>query len=419
MTVAIKETSAVLRTIEVSIPQADLKLPFEKKLKKYRQEVTIKGFRQGQVPKAMILSRYGEMIRQETVDEVINQILSEELKKANINPIGRLKVEDFKDDKENDIAFTVIAEVDPVIDVKGYADLGISVPQVVISENDVIAEMNRLKQMWSKDQSVDRAASNGDVVVGNYLEVIIDGETKEIPEQREFRSLLGESASPGFDEGLKGAKKGETKEINFVYPADHKDEAYRGKTAQFKVEISDIREVTPPVMDEEFFKQIGVASEDELRQNIQESLANNKKNVAKTTAVNEAVNKLIDANPFEVPNARVVELIKYTLKRHSQSEEEVEPTEEQMNTLAPEAIREIKKHRILEFVANKENLKATQAMVDARLNELALAYQVDFESLKAHFRQSGRIVSLREELRFEAAADFLVGIRPAVEESSK
>jgi trigger factor len=58
-------------------------------------------------------------------------------------------------------------------------------------------------------------------------------------------------------------------------------------------------------------------------------------------------------------------------------------------------------------------------MVDARLNELALAYQIDFESLKAHFRQSGRIVSLREELRFEAAADFLVGIRPAAEESSK
>ncbi|HQB65244.1 MAG TPA: trigger factor, partial [Fibrobacteraceae bacterium] len=325
MTVAIKETSAVLRTIEVSIPQEELKLPFEKKLKKYRQEVTLKGFRQGQVPKAMILSRYGEMIRQETVDEVINQILTEELKKANINPVGRLKVEDSKDDKENDISFTVVAEVDPVIDIQGYADLGIKVPDVVISENDVKAEMDRLKQMWSKDESVDRAAAEGDVVVGNYLEVIIDGETKEIPEQREFRSLLGESASPGFDEGLKGAKKGETKEINFVYPADHKDEAYRGKTAQFKVEITDVREVVPPTMDEEFFKQIGVANEDEMRQNIQESLANNKRNAVKTTAVNEAVNKLIEANPFEVPHARVVELIKYTLKRHSQSEEEVEP----------------------------------------------------------------------------------------------
>lgn len=421
MTVAIKETSAVLRTIEVSIPQADLNVPFEKKLKKYRQEVSVKGFRQGQVPKAMILARYGEMIRQETIDELINQLLTDELKKANINPIGRLKVDEFNDDKEKDISFTVTVEVDPEIEVQGYTDLGISVPNILISEDDMNAEMDRLKQMWSKDQSVDRAAGKGDVVVGNYLEVIVDGETKEIPEQREFRSLLGESASPGFDEGLVDAKKGETKEINFVYPTDHKDEAYRGKTAQFKVEITDIREIVPPVMDEEFFKQIGVANEEELRQSIQESLASNKKNTVKTKAVDEAISKLIEMNPFEVPNARVEELVKYTLKRHAQSEndDEIEPTEEQMKVLSPEAIREIKKHRILEFVANKEKLKTTQAMVDARLNELARSYQVDFESLKAHFRQTGRIVSLREELRFEAAADFLVGIRPVAEEPSK
>lgn len=421
MTVAIKETSAVLRTIEVSIPQADLNVPFEKKLKKYRQEVSVKGFRQGQVPKAMILARYGEMIRQETIDELINQLLTDELKKANINPIGRLKVDEFNDDKEKDISFTVTVEVDPEIEVQGYTDLGISVPNILISEDDMNAEMDRLKQMWSKDQSVDRAAGKGDVVVGNYLEVIVDGETKEIPEQREFRSLLGESASPGFDEGLIDAKKGEIKEINFVYPTDHKDEAYRGKTAQFKVEITDIREIVPPVMDEEFFKQIGVANEEELRQSIQESLASNKKNTVKTKAVDEAISKLIEMNPFEVPNARVEELVKYTLKRHAQSEndDEIEPTEEQMKVLSPEAIREIKKHRILEFVANKEKLKTTQAMVDARLNELARSYQVDFESLKAHFRQTGRIVSLREELRFEAAADFLVGIRPVAEEPSK
>lgn len=421
MTVAIKETSAVLRTIEVSIPQADLNVPFEKKLKKYRQELSVKGFRQGQVPKAMILARYGEMIRQETIDELINQLLTDELKKANINPIGRLKVDEFNDDKEKDISFTVTVEVDPEIEVQGYTDLGISVPNILISEDDMNAEMDRLKQMWSKDQSVDRAAGKGDVVVGNYLEVIVDGETKEIPEQREFRSLLGESASPGFDEGLIDAKKGEIKEINFVYPTDHKDEAYRGKTAQFKVEITDIREIVPPVMDEEFFKQIGVANEEELRQSIQESLASNKKNTVKTKAVDEAISKLIEMNPFEVPNARVEELVKYTLKRHAQSEndDEIEPTEEQMKVLSPEAIREIKKHRILEFVANKEKLKTTQAMVDARLNELARSYQVDFESLKAHFRQTGRIVSLREELRFEAAADFLVGIRPVAEEPSK
>ena len=39
-----------------------------------------------------------------------------------------------------------------------------------------------------------------------------------------------------------------------------------------------------------------------------------------------------------------------------------------------------------------------------------------FDSMKSHFRQSGRIIALREEIRFEMAADFIVGIRPAATE---
>ncbi len=417
MTVSIKETSATVRTLDVTLPQDSLTVPFEKKLSKYRKEVTIKGFRPGQVPKAMILARFGDMIRQEAIDEVLNQTITEELKKANINPVTRLKIENFKDDKEHDITFTAIAEVDPDIDIKGYESLGITVPDTMIDGAEVDSEIKRMMQMWSKDASVDRAAAKGDVVVGNYVDVIIDGEKKEMPEEREFRSLLGESASPGFDEGLLGAKKGDNKVINFVYPADHKDEAYRGKKAEFKVEVTDIREIVPPTMDEGFFEQVGVKDEAELRTNIQESIASNKKQTVRNKAVNEAIDKLIEMNPFDVPQGRVIDLIKYSLKQHAENkEEEIEPTEEQLKTLSPEAVHEIKKHRILDFIANKEKLKASQAMVDARLHEMAFAYHVDFESLKGHFRQTGRIVSLREELRIEAAADFIVGIRPVTEE---
>ena len=239
----------------------------------------------------------------------------------------------------------------------------------------------------------------------------IDGENKEIPEDREFRSLLGESASPGFDEGLTGTKKGETKDIHFVYPQDHKDEQFRGKTADFKVEITDVREIHAPKMDEEFFKKVGVKDEAELKDNLQTSLLNNKKNSLKNKAVNEAIDKLIEANPFDVPHSRVIDLIKYTLKRNAGTNEDIEPSEEQLKTLEPEAVREIKKHRILEFIANAEKLKPTQAAVDARIEEIAKAYGVDAKSLKDHFRQSGRSVALREELRIELAENLIVGIQ--------
>ena len=418
MTVEIKETSATVRTLEITIPQADLTAPFEKKLSQYKKQVTLKGFRQGQVPKAMILKQFGESIRHEAVDEIVNKIVTEELKKANIIPVGPMKVVDFKDDKASDIALKVEVEMDPVIDIKGYADTGVTVPDAAINDSEVEDEYNRLMQMWSKDEHVDRAAAKGDVVVGNYIEVIIDGEKQDLPENREFRSLLGESASPGFDAGLNGASAGETKEINFQYPEDHKDERYRGKTAQFKVEITDVRAIVPPTMDEAFLEQVGVKSVEELKQNLADSLANQKKELVKNKAVNEAIDKIIEANPFEVPQARIYDLIRWSMNRNAQSEKDmVEPTEEQIKALAPEAIKEIKKHRILDFVATAEKIKPTQATVDARLQDLANAYHVDFESLKAHFRQSGRINSLRDELRIQLAADFIVGIRPAAEET--
>ena len=418
MPVEIKETSATVRTLDVTIPESDLAAPFEKKLAQYKKQVALKGFRQGMVPKAMVLKQFGDAIRHEVVNETVDKVIGEELKKANIIPVGQLKVTEFKEDKESGIKMTVEVEIDPEIDIKGYADTGITVPATAVHEEEVQAEFDRLVQMWSKDEHVDREAKNGDVVVGNYIEVVIDGEKQELPENKEFRSLLGESASPGFDAGLVGVKAGDKKEINFKYPDDHKDERYRGKTAQFKVEVTDVREIVPPTMDEEFCKQIGVKDVEELKQNLAEGLANQKQDAAKNKAINEALDKIIEANPFEVPKSRVYDLIKWTLNRNAQSEQDVvEPTEEQLNGLTPEAIREIKKHRILDFIATKEKIRPNQAAVDARLQEMAKAYHVDFETLKGHFRQSGRINQLRDELRVQMAADFIVGIRPAAEEN--
>jgi trigger factor len=418
MSVEIKETSATLRTLSVTIPEADLAAPFEKKLAQYKKQVALKGFRQGMVPKAMVLKQFGDAIRHEVVNETVDKVIGEELKKANIIPVGQLKVTEFKEDKENGINMTVEVEVDPEIDIKGYDNTGITVPATAVHEEEVQAEFDRLSQMWSKDEPVDREAKKGDLVVGNYIEVVINGEKQELPENKEFRSLLGESASPGFDEGLMGVKAGDKKEINFKYPDDHKDERYRGKTAQFNVEITSVREIVPPTFDEEFCKQIGVKDVEELKNNLAESLANQKKDAAKTKAINEAIDKLIESSPFDVPNARVVDLIRWSINRNAQSEKDmVEPTEEQIKTLSPEAVREIKKHRILDFVATKEKLKASQAQVDERLKLMADNYHVAFDELKNHFRQSGRINQLRDELRVQMAADFIVGIRPAAEES--
>ena len=100
------------------------------------------------IPKAMILKQFGDSIHHEVVNEMVDKVLNEELKKAGIIPVGQLKVTKFNDDKESAVTLTVEVEMDPEIDIKGYADTGITVPQTAVHEEEVQAEFDHLMKMW-------------------------------------------------------------------------------------------------------------------------------------------------------------------------------------------------------------------------------------------------------------------------------
>ena len=417
MNVSIKEISATVRTLEVSISQDDLKPAFEKKVTECRKEVQMKGFRPGQVPRNLIVARFGEGLRSEAIDDTINNSVRDELAKANIVPVAKGKLDKFQDDKVNPITFTLTIEVDPPIEIKGYKETGYNVPTVVVNEVEVTDELNHLRNIYGDRKPVERAAQKGDFVEGLYLEVVIDGEVRALPENPEFRSVIGDSTTPGFDEGLIGATKGEVKTILFTYPMEHKDVEYAGKSAQFKVDVTNVAEVTLPELDDEFAKKLGLDTLANLKERIAENLSTQRTNQAKAKAQEEAIDFLISKNPFEVAETRVNNWIAHQLHKNEQHEEEheheehehEEPSAEQKQAMGPQAVREIKKFRILEYIVKTETLKPTQADVDARIQAMALQYGIEFEALKANLRQSGRISDIREDLKFQKALDLIVG----------
>lgn len=411
MPVSIIETSPTVRTLEVSIPQTDVTAAFDKKVNDYRKEVHLKGFRPGMVPKNVIKQRFGEAIRQEVVDQVIQSTVQSELQKASIVPVAQGKMEDFKEE-ENEISFKLIVEIDPALEVTGYKDLGLKIPEIVIGDVEIQDELNHLQRMYAEQNPVERAAGQGDAVEGRYLEVSVEGEAKPLPENPSFRAVIGESTTPGFDDGLIGVEPGTEKDILFTYPADHKDPAYAGKNAQFKIAVEKVNEVKLPELDDALAQKLGLKTLDELKERVQDSLLHQKKNQAKTQVQEEAIDRLIEQNPFEVAEARIKNYVAHMLHKGQQDDEEhehQEPTAEQMDAMGPQAIREIKKYRILESIIAQEKLRPKQAQVDARIHEMAQAYGIDFETLKNSLRQSGRVVEIREDVKFSLALDLIVG----------
>ena len=364
MSVVIQETSSTVRTLEVSIPQEVVSEAFNKKVSEYRKEIHLKGFRPGKVPRNVVIQRFGESIRNEVIDAVINSELQKELSEADITPVAPGKMEDFKDDKENDITFKLIVEVDPEIKVEGYTDTGFIVPEVIISTTEVSDELNQMQNMYAEHNKVEREAKKGDSVEGMYLKVIIDGEESALPENPQFRAIIGDSTTPGFDEGLIGLTAGDEKEVLFTYPADHKDEYYRGKTASFTVRVDSVSEVVLPELDDAFAEKLGMKSFKELNEQLEETIANHKSQQAKNKVQEEAIDYLIEKNPFDVPEARIVQWVSHTLQQQVQGAEEIEPTEEQIEAMRPNAEREIRKYRIIDSIVEQEKLKPTQDDVD-------------------------------------------------------
>lgn len=414
MTATITATSATTRTLEFSLSTESIQPAFEKKVDKYRKEIVIKGFRPGKVPRNVLLQRFGEGIRQEAIDETINELVRSELEQAGIKPVTTGQLKDYKDNGESGISFAVVVEVDPPIDIKGWESLGISVPPVVVNEAEVHDELQSLRRRLAEEMPVDRPAETGDLVKGSYLSVVVDGEEQPLPEDPSFRSVLGESSTIGFDDGLLGAMAGTTKEILFSYPADHKDAKYAGKTAQFRVAVDAVLEIVLPAMDEAFFKKVGVDNQSDLESKIREGMTTRKQQNAKAEAQEQALEELMRINQFEVPAARVRQWAQHQFRRHMGKDQETEVPElgqETVVALRPQAERELRKARILEDLVGKMDIKTTQEEVDNRIREMSTQYGVDFEQFKSHLRQSGRIINLREELKIERVLDRLVGIK--------
>jgi trigger factor len=188
--VIINEPKTTQRELEVSLPQASLKDATDQKIDTYRKKVQIKGFRTGKVPRKMVVARYGDAIRQEALDETINSLLNEEYKKNDIKPVAPGVLSELNDDKETDISFKVLVEVDPVINIEDYTELGINAEAVSVDADEVEKELSNAQRQFGEETDIDVSAE-GNVVVGQYLNLNIDGEAKEVPSNPEFRVEIG------------------------------------------------------------------------------------------------------------------------------------------------------------------------------------------------------------------------------------
>ncbi|HKP95937.1 MAG TPA: trigger factor [Fibrobacteria bacterium] len=409
MKATISEPTTTERVLEIEVERERLDRIFDQKVRKYSKEVRINGFRPGNVPKEVIAKRFKDPINAESLEALIEEVLKEACKEHNIEPIAPGRIDKLENEQGKPIMVKAILEVDPPVEIKDYK-LDIPVHGADISDEEVDAQVEGLRKRQAEETQADRAAALGDVVVAQYLAISIGGEAKPLPPRPEFRMELGTSSVPAMDRALIGARAGDEKLVSFTFPADYAQPDFAGKDSEYQLKILEVMEIKLPALDDELAKKFHFDTLDIFRARIREDLAKQSLQKAKEEAYEEAMRRLMETNPFEIPKARIRNYVKYKLEQQGHVHDNDDHGHDHSD-LEQEAAFNIRRYRLLEEISKKEKIKPTPEEVDARLKEMAEQYGTDFETLKASLRKSGKILDVREELKSEKTLDFVIGFK--------
>ncbi|MDR2731710.1 MAG: trigger factor family protein, partial [Fibromonadaceae bacterium] len=133
------------RSVEFTVPFGEVEKLFEKNIGEFRKQVSMKGFRPGQVPKQLFVSRFGDEVYRETVSRIVENDLKNEFEKIveTWKTDEKLEIAAPAEHKEiqfargQDMVYKLDIALNKPISAQGYKELGIKVSDVVVAEDEI------------------------------------------------------------------------------------------------------------------------------------------------------------------------------------------------------------------------------------------------------------------------------------------
>ena len=301
-----KNIHEVLITIEGDEWKSFLDKAFNKAVK----EVKIDGFRKGKVPKSVFEKKY---VKQAVIPDATELAVDEAYKRAldeyKGDVIMQPQVAIEKVDNDS-ITYKFIFTSKPEVKIKKYTDLGVKKDEVKVTKKDVEEEIEKIKKEYADLAVKDGAIENGDTAIIDYEG--FDGDKAfEGGKAENYALEIGSNTFiPGFEEALIGLKAGDKKDVNISFPKDYHAEELKGKPVTFKVLVHEVKNKVYPVLDEDFFLDLGledVKNVDDFKKTIEDTLKEQREYEAENKYVDDLFEALLKQTTVDVPHELVHE----------------------------------------------------------------------------------------------------------------
>lgn len=398
--------------LTVKVPVGTIQSKVEGRIRSLAKTAKIDGFRKGKVPVSHIRAQYGAGIQQEVINDVIRDTVFEAMTEQKVRAVGVPNIDDVK--LENDfLVYQATVETFPEVEVQGLSEIEVERQSATVSDEDVDTMIENLQKQRQTFETKDGELADGDEATFDF-EGSIEGEKFDGGSAENYRLVIGSGRMiPGFEDGMKGMKAGEEKTITVTFPEDYQAENLKGKEAQFKITVKEVKTPKLPELNEEFFELFGVKEGglDKLKADVRKNMEREIKNAARNQVKQAAFDALVEKNEFDVPNAMLEQEIErqrnQMLQRFAQQfggnpstfDKDMLPKE----LFEEQALRAVRLGVLVGQIIDTQKLEVDQERVTAFISEAAENYEdpqevIDYYTNDKEQRASVEAVVLEDQV---------------------
>src|SRR3954468_32557 len=400
-----KRSEGLERFIEVKVPLETVAEAENRAATKYASTVRLPGFRPGKAPAGIVKKRFREAIRQEVVELLVQEAFQEVVEREKLKVAAQPHIHHLKFEDGKPLSFELHLELRPELKLDRLNGFRLSRPASAVSDEQVQEQLDQLRDQRASWTPVDNEKPReGDMVTVQLSSAEEDG---SFPEPREYRIVIGGGqAMAGGEEVILTLKPGESTEQSVRWPDDFPDENERGKTKAVRVKLDDVKRKSVAPLDDAFAREMGdFDSLADLSAKVRVDLEEHSKRDSDANVRQQVIDQIVGANPFDVPHAWVQSLLEAYTKAYQIPQEEAEKF---TGEFRPVAERQVRRDLIVDAIAERENLKATEADIDNRVAEMASKRNADVSQVYMSLQKAGRLKEIEQGLTEEKVFEWLI-----------
>ena len=425
MKVSVKNTGTCRQTIKIEVPAETIAAERAELLNYYAKGVSLPGFRKGHAPKALVEKKFAKDMAADLKDRIVPKFYHEAITQEKVKVVAVIDVSEPELVEGQPLKFEVTVDVPPEFKLPKYEGISIKAEKTDVSEKQIDETVQSiLRQHATYEDVAGRAAKEKDMVQVSY-ESTIGGQPLEekVPQARGMGRGNGywitcdeESFLPGMGKALIGSKIGDKKDVTVKFPEGFIVKELAGMKAEFKVEVSGMRETKLPEMNEEFLKQLRVESEAELRKNIRMHMEESAKNKEKGRQQDVICEFLLGKTKLDVPESAVKEQtrnVMYDMARQrmmsGMSQDQIKAqTADMMKEAQVKGEEQVKLRYIIMAIADAENIQVADQEVSEEVVHMAVSQRRDAAEYRKELEKEGHLESVADQLRFGKTIELLL-----------